>query len=246
MSSAVAIVTGAFELLGVLEAGQTIGGELLSDGYRRLQNMMGILGIQTLTAPTVSREVFLLVAGKGGPSNPYTIGPTGDLVTARRPNGLEGVGLLLGGNTPEATVEIPRTLYTDDAYESIPIKEMQSALFTGVLFSATPGNAEIQLWPVPNTTLHKLVIYRLDQIGTFASVTAAVTLPPGYDEMLEGQLAKRLQGPYRRKLDSDVLHDIAESFAVCKRQNYQDNDFATDPALTSNRVGGYNINVGNG
>lgn len=244
MSSAVSIVTGAFELLGVLQAGQTIGGELLTDGYRRLQNMMGVLGIQTLTAPTTSRDVFSLVAGKGGPSNPYTIGPTGDLVTATRPNALLGAGLLLGGNTPEATVEIPRTLYTDDAYEAIPIKEMQNALFTGVWFSATAGNAEMQLWPVPNTTLHKLVIYRDDQLGTFGTPTATVTLPPGYDEMLEGQLAKRLQAPYRRKLDPDVLMEIATTFAVCKRQNVKDNDFATDPALTDSPRGGYNIDTG--
>lgn len=243
MSSAVGIITGAFELIGVLEAGQTIGGELLSDGWRRLQNMMGVLGIQTLTAPTVSREVFDLVAGKGGPSNPYTIGPTGDLVTSR-PNGLEGAGLLLGGNTPQATTEIQRGLYTDDAYESIQIKEMQNALFTGVLFTASAGNAQIQLWPVPNTTLHKLVIYRLDQIGPFATLTGTVTLPPGYDEMLEGQLAKRLQAPYRRKLDPDTLDEIRETLAICKRQNYKDNDFAIDPALTNSRAGGYNIDTG--
>lgn len=243
MSTAVAIITGAFELLGVLEAGQTIGGELLSDGYRRLQNMMGSLGIQTLTAPTVSREVFNLVAGKGGPSNPYTIGPTGDLVTSR-PNQLQGVGLVLGGNTPEATVEIPRTLYTNDAYESIQIKEMQDALFTGVWFQPTAVNARLLLWPVPSTTLNKLVIYRLEQLGPFTTLTANYTLPAGYDEMLEYNLAKRLQGPYRRQMLASDLELASESLAICKRQNYKVNDFATDPALTNSHVGWYNINTG--
>ncbi len=244
MSKAVNVIQGAFELLGVLEAGQNIGGELLSDGFRRLRNMMGVLGIQTLTAPSVGREVFDLVAGKGGPSNPYTIGPTGDLVTAR-PNGLEGCGLLLGGNTPEATVEIPRTIYSNDAYEAIQIKEMQNALFTGVQYEPTSGNGTLYLWPVPNTTVNKLVIYRLDHVGPFTSMTADYTIPAGWDEMLEGQLAKRLQAPYRRKLDPDTLEDIQNTFAVCKRQNYKDNDFATDPALTQSRTGGYNITTGN-
>lgn len=243
MSTAVAIITGAFELLGVLEAGQTIGGELLSDGYRRLQNMMGMLGIQSLTAPTVGREVFPLVAGKGGPSNPYTIGPTGDLVTSR-PNALEGVGLLLGGNTPTATVEIPRSLYTDEAYGAIQIKELQNALFTGVFYGATAGNGTLQLWPVPNTTLHKLVLYRLEQLGPFSTMTASYTLPPGYDEMLGYQLARRLQGPYRRQMLESDVQLAADSLAMCKRQNYKDNDLATDPALTNSRRGGYNIDTG--
>jgi hypothetical protein len=203
MAAAVNIITGAFELIGVLEAGQTIGGDLLTDGWRRLQNMMGILGIQTLTAPFVGREVFDLVAGKGGPSNPYTIGPTGDLVTSR-PNALQGAGLLLGGNIPTATVEIPRTLYTDDAYEAIQIKEMQNSLFTGVLFTASAGNAEIQLWPVPDTTLHKLVIYRLDQIGPFASMTA--TCCRGFTTRCSDPTSRRvLAGPYRAKMDQRTV-----------------------------------------
>lgn len=242
MSSAVAIIAGAFEILGVLEAGQTIGGELLSDGYRRLQNMMGMLGIQTLTAPVVGREVFPLVAGKGGPSNPYTVGPTGDLVTVR-PNQLEGAGLLLGGNTPQATVEIPRTLYTDDAYEAIPIKEMQNSLFTGVFYGADSENGTLMLWPVPNTALHSLVLYRLDQLGPFVTMTASYPLPPGYDEMLEYQLAKRLQGPYRRQMLPSDIELATESLASVKRQNYKDNDLATDPALTGGG-GGFNIQTG--
>jgi hypothetical protein len=241
MASAVDLIGGAFGLIGVLEAGQTIGGDLLADGYRRLQNMMGILGLQTLTAPTIGREVFALVAGKGGPSNPYTIGPTGDLVTTR-PNALEGAGLLLAG--PDPRVEIPRTLYTDDAYEALPIKDLPNALFTGAYYNAFAGNGTINLWPVPNTTLHALVLYRLDQIGPFASPTATYTLPPGYDEMLEGQLAKRLRGPYRRQLDPEVVKDIDDALAVCKRQNYKDNDLATDPALTNTPRTGYNIDTG--
>jgi hypothetical protein len=63
--------------------------------------------------------------------------------------------------------------------------------------------------------------------------------------MLEGQFAKRLRGPYRRTLDPDVVKDIDNALAVCKRQNYKDNDLATDPALTNSRRGGYNIDTGN-
>ena len=244
MAKAVDIIQGAFELLGVLEAGQIIGGELLADGSRRLLNMIGLLGIQTLMAPTTSREVFDLVAGKGGPSNPYTIGPTGDLVTSR-PNQLEGAGLLLGGNTPQATVEIPRTIYTDDAWEAISIKDMPNALFTGVYYNAAAGNGILNLWPVPNTALHKLVLYRLDQVGPFTSMTADYTIPAGYDEMLEYNLAFRLQGPYRRQMLPSDVELAKESLAICKRQNYKDNDFATDPALTRTRTGWYNIDTGN-
>lgn len=244
MALATTIISGAFDLIGVLQAGETASGNDLADGYRRLQMMMGQLGIQSLTAPTVGREVFPLVAGKGGPSNPYTIGPTGDLATSR-PNGLTGAGLLLGGNIPTATVEIPRSLYTDDAYEAIQIKELQNALFTGVFFNATSPNATISLWPVPNTTLNQIVIYRLDQMGPFQSLTATYVLPPGGDEMLEYNLAVRLCIPYKRPVTPDLRQMAMESLANFKRQNYKFNDLPNDYQMGNNHLGLYNIDTGN-
>lgn len=244
MAKGTTIIQGALDLIGVLQAGQTIDGNDLADGYRRMQNMMGQLGIQSLTAPSVGREVFDLVAGKGSTTNPYTIGPTGDLVTSR-PNGLVNAGLLLGQSTPPYSTELPRTLYTDDAYESIQIKDLSNSLFTGVYFSATSPNATIGLWPVPDNALNKLVIYRLDQLGPFQSLTAEYVLPVGWDEMLEAQLAIRLAIPYKRQVTPELREMAVMSLANVKRANYKDNDIATDPALTTNGRGGYNINTGN-
>lgn len=244
MATASTIIRGALDLIGVLQAGATPDGNDLADSYRRLQNMMGQLGIQSLTAPTVGREVFPLVAGKGGPDNPYTMGPTGDFVTSR-PNGLTGAGLLLGNSVPAYSTELPRTLYTDDAYEGIQIKNLANSLFTGVYFSATSPNAQIGLWPVPDSALHKIVLYRLDQQGPFQSITAAYALPIGWDEMLEYQLAMRLATPFKRPVTPELREMAVTALAMVKRANYKDNDLATDPALTSNYGGGYNIDTGN-
>lgn len=242
---AVNLITNAFVTIGVLGAGDVADGSLIQDGFRRLNNMMGQLAIQPKTIPVTAREVFTLTSGKGGPGNEYTIGPGGDFNTSR-PATLLGAGLLLGGSSP--TLEIPRAVITDDGWQNIRIKDLQSPLFTDVYYNTTFANGlgTINLWPVPNTAANSLVIYRQQQLGVFPSLTATYYVPNGYDEMLEYNLAVRLAGPYRRTLPPYVQQMAIESLAIAKRANYRLVDLPQDPALTTNNRGGYNILTGQG
>lgn len=243
-TSATAIIVGALDLIGALQPGQVPGGDDIQDSYRRLQNMIGTLAIQPETIPVIGREVFPLVAFKGGPSNPYTIGPNGDFNTSR-PNQLDGAGLLLNATVPNP-VEIPRALITDDGWEAIQIKDLQNSLFTGVYYNATYPLGTINLWPIPNTTLNSLVLYRQEQLGQFLSLTAVYSVPNGFDEMLEYNLAIRLAGPYNKPLPPYVQQMAAETLGLVKRANYRLTDLPVDIALTrGNRRYGYNINTGN-
>lgn len=205
--------------------------------------MTGTLAIQPQTIPVIGREVFPLVAFKGGPSTPYTIGGTGGDFNTSRPNELEGAGLLMPGSPNP--VEIPRAVITDDGWEAIQIKDLQSSLFTGVYYNAAFPLGTINLWPVPNTTLNSLVLYRKEQLGQFTSLTAVYNVPNGYDEMLEYNLAVRLAGPYRMPLPPYVQQMATETLGQVKRANYRITDVAVDPALARQRRYGYNINTGN-
>jgi hypothetical protein len=254
VTSAQTIINGAFDLIGVLQAGGTLDGNSLADGYRRLQNFTGTLAIQSKTIPTIGREVFPLIAGRGGPNDagvvgggPYTIGPNGNFNTSR-PNALEGAGLLLAVAGNPLPLEIPRALITDDWWEGIAFKDLPNALFTGVYYNPTfsvGGLGTIYLYPVPNTNANSLVLYRREQLGKFTSLTASYTVPDGYDEMLEYNLAVRLAGPYRRQLPPYVQQMAVDSLALVKRANYRISDLPVDPALTNSRKGGYDIYKGN-
>jgi hypothetical protein len=216
--------------------------------------MMGSLAIQPASIPVTAREVFPLIAGRGGPNDanvigggPYSIGVGGDFNTSR-PNSIDGVGLLLNAGLPNQ-VEIPRAVYTEDGWEAVPIKDLPNQLFTGLYYSATftvNNLGTIYLWPVPNVSNTQLVIYRNQQLGTFPSLTATYIVPDGYDEMLEYNLAVRLAGPYKRQLPPYVLQMAAESLANVKRANMKLSDLPVDPGLTAgSRRYGYNILSGN-
>ena len=81
-------------------------------------------------------------------------------------------------------------------------------------------------------------------MGPFASLTASYDLPPGYDEMLEYQLARRLAGPYQRQFSPENAQMAIETLANVKRANYKLSDLPFDPAMTQDRRGGYNIVTG--
>lgn len=253
VTSAQTIIAGSFDLIGVTAASETPSPNDSADAFRRLNNMMGTLAIQPASIPVMARQVFPLLAGCGGPNDagipgggPYLIGIGGDFNTAR-PNSIDGCGLLLNSSLPQP-VEVPRAIYTNDAYEAIQIKDLPNQLFTGLHYKPTFLNnnlGTIYLWPVPNTPLNSIVLYNSQQLATFPSLTASYIVPNGYDEMLEYNLAVRLAGPYVKQLPPYVQQMAVESLAMVKRANYKMSDLSVDSALTlGSRRYGYNINTG--
>lgn len=240
----VQLITDVLMVIGVLSSGDTPAGYMITDSFRGLNQMMGTLAIQPKTIPVIAREIFNLSSGKGSPANPYTIGPGGDLNTSR-PLSLTGAGLLLNSSTPP--VETPIGVLTDELWQMIAIKDLTSTLFTSVFLTASYsfGLAEINLWPVPTDLTNDLVLYRPVALSVFSSLTATYYVPTGYDEMLKYQLAMRLAIVFQKQLSAEAKEMAVTTLALVKRSNYTLFDLPTDPALTSNARGGYDIRTGN-
>lgn len=320
--SALTLITAAMQDIGVLAQGEVPDAALGQDGLRRLNAMVDGWTNQTLTIPFVTRQVFPLVAGKGGPAWPYTMGTGGDF-DVPRPTSLTGAGLILApgwtpqtvssltrsGTTATATVtahgystgfviimagaspegyngqvtvtvvdantftyavpstlttpatgtitatstasgdpvEVPRAIITDDAFQANQVKNLTNSQSTIVYFNQTYPLATIILWPVPDTTVNSLALYWNAQVAQFANLSTSYYFPPGYPEALEFNLAVRLCTPaYGRTIDPSILQLARESLAWVKRTNTKLSDLPTDPAITHDRRGGYNILTGTG
>lgn len=250
-TTAEAIITSAFEAVGITAPGESLSPADANGALARLNLLMGTLRLQPLTQGVVSREEFSLTADKGGPDDPYTIGSGGDFDTTK-PIKLEGASILMVQSDPTYNVEVPRAVLTDDGWQAIQIKTLGATVFTDVYYNQTYqtlGLGTINLWPVPNTTLNKLVLYMLQPLRTFSNLTAQYYLPPGCEDMLQYQLARRLLTPYG-VTDPATVADIKElaiqTMGVFKRANAEMTDLPTDPALTRDPQGGYNILTGTG
>lgn len=245
-TTASSIITGALGLCGVLNGSEAPDADMAQDGLRRLNLMMNSLTVQPLSIPVIEREVFNMTADKGGPSNPYTIGDGGNLDTERPPY-INAVGLLQNPGEDDE-VEIPRSIYTEDMYTAIQVKNLSNALFTGLRYEPTNPLGSIFLWPVPDTADNDLVLYLPKQLSEFTNLTTSYDMPPGTPEALEYNLAKRLWAVYWRRISCpEDIKDMARiSLGVMKRSNVQMTDLQQDPALTHDQRGGYNINTGQG
>lgn len=248
-TTALILATEALQLLGVVDPNEAITS---ADGQKALgvlNRFVDTLGALPLAQAFVVREVFPLTANKGSEANPYLIGPGGDFNTTR-PIRLEGAGLVMNPGTA-TEVEIPRGLYTDDAWALNQVKQLTALLFTNVYYRATyaastVGCGTIVLWPIPTTAANSIALYHLSPIAQFATLNTSYTFPPGYQEMFVSNLAIRLAPSYLRPLDPVIAQLATETLAAVKRANTKMADLDMDLALVNDRRSGYNILSGSG
>lgn len=230
------IILDAFGDISVTQLGDTIttldaaNTGASTDALRRLNLMCGQWSLNGLMTPGISRVVTPIVSGKGSPTNPYTIGSGGDINTTKPPvdAALVNAGLLLNASVP-VPVEIPRGILTNDGYEGITVKDMTSTLFTNVYYQANYANdfGSIFLWPVPTDTVNSLVLYINAPLSTFADLTTSYYVPPGMDDALHYNLAKRLMTPYGRQIQ-EVTDMARETLAAIMRSNVPLSDLGND------------------
>lgn len=318
-TTAQAILTLAYQDIGVLAEGETMSAEMGSNGLIRLNHLVSTIRIQPDASICVERQVFPLVADK----QTYTIGLGGDF-DVPRPNKIIGAGLLLNGLDSAVTVtgitrsgytatvtqtahgfavgdevlidgateldynglqtietvptadtytytveglpttpatgtitaagiqgepvEIPRSVITDSAYQSIQLKNLPNAQFTNVYYNPTAPFGQIFLWPKPNTATNQLVLYLANLFTGFATLTREYDWPAidGYAEMLEYNVAKRLRIVYplaNPRMDVEAM--AVESLGLVKRANNKLVDLPTDATLLTRWPSGlFNINTG--
>jgi hypothetical protein len=240
--TALDLVTRAFHTLGVYSAEDSIPGGPAQYAFTRLNALIGAWALEALTIPVVSRTVWPLVAAKGSEANPYLIGPTagaGNFTTPTRPLAIDGCGILLSGVAPQA--EVPRAVFTDQMWQAIAVKDQTSPIFTGLYYTPSVPNGEIVLWPIPDTAIHSLVLYRGEQLAPFATLTTSVTLPDGYADALDYNLAVRLAPSQGIAVTPDLVQLSRSTLASVKRANTLMTDLENDFASGG---GGYNIVTG--
>jgi hypothetical protein len=229
----------AFDDLGKA-AGETMAAADYQNALRRLNNMVSAWGLMPDTMAVTAIETFFLVAGQ----KDYTIGPLGDFDTVR-PVYLLGAGLVLNEAT-ENEIEIPVGLLSDDAYQAIQVKNLMSVYPQQLYYNRTytDGLGRITLWPVPDTAANSLRLYTKQAMLGFSSLTAQYSMPPGYDEAIEYNLAVRLARPYGLNIPPEVQAFANESLGLILRGNYNPQDVGLDPALTYNARRRWNILAG--
>jgi hypothetical protein len=244
-TTAYTVITAAFELLNVFQPGESVPGPDAISALGWLNRMLNGWAQQTSTIPAIGRTVVPLVSGKGGVSNPYTIGIGGDINIAKpaSPANISAVALQLGASMPP--VEIPRGIMTDDGWQATQIKGLTNSLFTDLYYTATSPLGTINLWPIPLDATNSLVLYIAQALTQFVNLTAQYQIPDGYEDALVYNLAKRIAKPWGAAADPELAQQAYASLCLIKRSNLRLSDLPNDLVFQRPRQG-YDITTGSG
>ena len=238
------IAQDAFGILGAYAPNETIDATDMQTARRFANDLLSEWGQRDLFIPVLARERFDQIANRGGPYNPYTIGPGGDLNTERPSNqeSIVAANMILTTTSPE--VRVPLAIYTDMGYFANQIPGMSNTQETGLYYNPTYDNdlGSLYLWPVPNSAVYDLELLLQKGIPSFANTTTTYFFPDGFLRALKYNLADALQTIMGKELPPAALRIATASLSTFKRANHRLKDQATDALFgIASQRGVYNI-----
>lgn len=213
------LIRGAMRLIGAVDPGEPLTADESADGLELLNEMLESWSNEKLAVYQILQENFTLVAGTAS----YTIGSGATFSTTRPLN-------ILSGFIRYSSLDYHLSILTREEYDRITLKTT-SYLPEYLYYQPSVANGTIYLYGVPDAA-YVLYIDSTKQLQSFAGLTTAIVLPPGYKRAIRYNLALEIAPEYNRKPSEAVLAIARESKAAIKRLN------SRTPKLRLDHLGG--------
>lgn len=225
------LITRHLRLIEEVGAGQTATAEDAADGLVSLNAMLDSWSIQGDLVYTETQESFTLTANDGQ----YTIGPTGDFVTARPTK-------IISAIISDGITDYELEQYSAAQWAAITDKTIQGYPEV-IYFDGNYPNSTIYLSPRPAQN-YTLKLFCEKPLSTYTSINDTFVGPPGYEDAVVYNLSVRRAPEYGKEAAQTVKNIARESKnAIMGQNNRIDNDKMTvDDALMSE--GGFDIFTG--
>lgn len=186
----------AYRIAGILpEAGRGYSQSEGKDGLRVLNSMINMMQADRLMVYAYLRSVFSIIPNQQeyrvGNVPPYDWGPI------TRPEELTLAGYIFTNTNPN--VENPMRILSYQEWAALSPKDLPSPIEYMLYYKPDVPNGRVFLWPVPTDPTVKVSLYTWQNIQQVGSLTAALVLPPAYQQLLEYGLAIRLAGMFPRR-----------------------------------------------
>jgi hypothetical protein len=230
MASTLDLIKGSLRLIGVLASGETPSAEESTDALSKLNNMIKSWNVEGLLVFKVTREEFTLTSGQSS----RTMGSGGNF-NSTKPNKIIRVGLKQG------TTETPIKIYTAIEWAEISQKSL-SGTPQGIYPEGTHPLETINFYPVPSAA-DTLVLYSEKPISSALALSDTLSMPDGYEDALEHNLAVRLAPEYGKTLDP-LVYELAKTLKTqLKRKNSKPRLMKSD-AFGMTNGGAFNFETG--
>lgn len=226
------VILASLQDLGVLQAGETPSSEDQATVLLRARRLLDQWAGENLIIFYQTRSTWSITSG----DETYTIGSSGD-VNIVRPMFIEHVYFQDTSFSP--TLEMPLQPLTDDAYAKIPQKDLESTYPTSWYYNPTFPLGTLTFWPVPTSSTIQGVLYARTALADVTSTATTFTLPPGYQRMVETNLALEI-APLFNATPSPVLIKLAmDSKQLVERENTRMMDLSVDTAALGQTARGW-------
>ena len=219
------MILRSLRLIGEKARGATLTANEQTECLDSLNAMMESWTIDRLMVYQITQESFALTASQGA----YTIGTGGNFNTTRPTRLVDPCFIRDGSN-----YDSPVRLINIDAYGKIVDKTTDGSyptyLYYDAGFSAT-STATINLYPEPQAGL-TLYINSWKQLQSFANVSTALLLPPGYERAIVFNYAIEEAGGFT-SVSPEVAKIARESKAAIKSMNLPDVTMRVETGILS-------------
>lgn len=227
--NALDLISSSMRLVGALASGETPTGAEASDAFLVLNQMLDSWTADRLTVFTTNIGEFSLTPGQ----QTYTYGAGGNF-NAARPAKITSASIVSLSN-PAQPLELPIEMYSDDDWQSIPLKNFNTTLPMGVYDDGGFPLRSLTYIGIPTAAV-KTRLYSWSPLSQFPDLVTDVPFPPGYPEALRYNLALRLiaemPGEYNPIMVATAGTLAVESLARIKSINLPVIQATIDPILT--------------
>lgn len=235
MATSLQLITRAMRLAGVIGKGESLDNDEAQDGLTALNSMLDSWKIERLF-------VYQIVQGSytwPSSTTSRTIGSGGDF-SATRPDRIESA-YVVDANSQWYPLQL---LVMREEYDSIVIKSTPSTLPLYLFYDSAYPLGVLYLWCVPSAQL-TLKLNTWQALQTFADLTTALALPPGYERAITYSLAEEYGPEYGVQIPPKVQEIAAKARGVVKNLNAPEMIAQVDAAVarlgSMNWPGRYNI-----
>ena len=238
MATFLDLAKAALQDLGVIASDETPAASDAELCRTTCNRLIDIWAAERLTIYEITRSTWTISANDGT----YTVGSGGDVAIAW-PQYIHAVRYQDTSQSP--TLELSLTPLSDDAWAGISEKTETSTLPSSWYFDRNYPLGNLQLWPVPTSSTLQGVIYAPTAVTSFAATSTAVSLPPGYEELIVKSMAARLAPAFNRaSMKRELQDDADEAKRRVKVPNFRIRDLTLDAAAVVGHPGYYDIFTG--
>ena len=209
MATALSLITRSMRLAGVIGKGETLDNDEASDGLIALNAMLDSWQLERLSVYQIVQVSNTWPAS----TTSRTIGSGGNF-TQQRPVKIDSA-FVVDSDSNWYDLEV---LTDRSQYDSITIKSTTSTLPRYLFMDTAYPLGVIYLYPVPSVSL-TLKLNTWQTLQSFAALTTALALPPGYQRAIEYSLAEEFGPEFGATIQPMVSMKAKEARAAIKTLN---------------------------